>query len=99
MAIHHLRKGGADDPLDEVSGSTGLTGGVDNILVMRSVSGIMELARRGRDYSDDDALALKGDPASLLWTLVGKAEDVLRNQERAAIIGALRGAAPECMTS
>ncbi len=91
VAIHHLRKGGAEDPLDEVSGSTGLTGGVDNILVMRSVSGMTELARRGRDYSDDSALALKGDPALLTWTLAGKAEDVLRSDAQKAILEVLEG--------
>jgi hypothetical protein len=91
VAIHHLRKGGADDPLDEVSGSTGLTGGVDNILLMRSVSGMTELARRGRDYGDDSALALKGDPALLTWTLAGKAEDVLRSDAQKAILDVLQG--------
>jgi len=35
LVVHHLRKMSADDPLDEISGSTGLTGGVDGILVLK----------------------------------------------------------------
>lgn len=35
LIVHHLRKGGADDPMDEISGSTGLSGGVDGALVLK----------------------------------------------------------------
>jgi hypothetical protein len=89
VPIHHLRKASAEDPMDEISGSTGLTGGVDNVLVMRSVNGITELARKGRDFIDDSAMALKGDPKTLLWTWQGKAEDVQRSGARKDILDAL----------
>jgi hypothetical protein len=89
VVIHHLRKGGADDPMDEISSSTGLTGGVDNILVMRPANGFVELCRRGRDYEDDTALALKGDRERLLWTLEGNAEVVGRSRERRDVLQVL----------
>jgi replicative DNA helicase len=90
VVIHHLRKGGAEDPMDEVSSSTGLTGGVDNILVMRPANGFTELARRGRDYEDDTPLALRGDRGRLVWTLEGSAEEVGRSRERRDVLDALR---------
>jgi hypothetical protein len=98
VVVTHLRKGAAADPFDEISGSTGLTGGVDNILVMRSVNNLTELARRGRDYVDDTPIALKGDPESLTWTWQGNAEDVLRSAERQAILDALRAAGLDGLT-
>lgn len=98
VLIHHTGKRGYEDPLDEVSGSTGLTGGVDNILVMRSSSGIMELHRLGRDYTDNSAIALRGDPETLLWTWEGEAEEVRRSNARQAILDALRDGPAEGMT-
>ena len=34
VVIHHLRKMDADDPLDQVSGTTGLSGSADTVLVL-----------------------------------------------------------------
>ena len=31
VAIHHLRKMDADDPLDQISGTTGLAGSADTV--------------------------------------------------------------------
>jgi AAA domain-containing protein/DnaB helicase-like protein len=97
VVIHHAGKRGYEDPLDEVSGSTGLTGGVDNILVMRAANGITELHRMGRDYTDNSVIALRGDAESLLWTYAGEADEVRRSDAQKAILDALQGA-PEGMT-
>ena len=35
LVVHHARKDGASDPVDEISGSTGLSGGADSILVLK----------------------------------------------------------------
>lgn len=98
VIIHHTGKRGYEDPLDEVSGSTGLTGGVDNILVMRSIGGVMELHRLGRDYTDNDVIALRGDPETLLWMWEGEAEEVRRSNARQMILDALRDGPAEGMT-
>jgi hypothetical protein len=77
VVVHHLRKAASleGDPLDEVSGSTGLTGAADNVIVMRrSPQGVTTLHRQGRDYDDDDVWTLVGDRAQLLWTLDPTAE-------------------------
>jgi hypothetical protein len=98
VVIHHLRKAPAEDPFDEINASNGLLASVDNALVLRSVSGITELARRGRDYEDNSAFALKSDREHLTWTWAGSAEDAQRSRERAAVIEALTAAVPECMS-
>jgi hypothetical protein len=65
--------------------------------VMRSANGMMELHRQGRDFTDNSAIALKGDPETLLWAWVGEVEEVRRSDERTAILKALEGA-PDGMT-
>jgi hypothetical protein len=90
IVVHHLRKSAnPDDPMDEISGSTGLTGAVDNLVVMRTVDNVTVLSRRGRDYLDDEDWGLRGDPMTLLWTLEGNAYDVRRSSERNAILDVL----------
>lgn len=37
LIVHHLRKLSADDPLDQISGSMGLTGGVGDALVLACI--------------------------------------------------------------
>jgi hypothetical protein len=94
VAITHLRKAPAEDPFDEVSGSTGLTGGVDNIIVMKPNQGLMDLHRRGREYEDDSPIALKGERETLLWTWQGKAEDAHRSESRKKVLAVLREHGP-----
>src|SRR5437762_14174510 len=56
VAIHHLRKTAseANDVLDEVSGSVGLTGAVDGFLVLKRERGQFDatLHVTGRDIED-----------------------------------------------
>jgi hypothetical protein len=39
LVIHHMRKAEADDPIDEISGSIGLSAGVDGLMVLRRERG------------------------------------------------------------
>lgn len=70
VAIHHTRKMGAEDWLDTVSGTQGITGSADYILVLtrkrKSPEGI--LAVTGRDISENE-YAVKTDDG--IWTLDG----------------------------
>jgi hypothetical protein len=52
VVVHHTRKMDADDPLDAVSGSTGLTGAADTILVMKRESAGVVMYGRGRDIEE-----------------------------------------------
>lgn len=49
LVLVHVRKMEADDPFDTISGTLGLTGGADTILVMKRQSGNMTLFAKGRD--------------------------------------------------
>ena len=60
VVVHHTRKASADDPLDRVSGTTGLTGAADSVITM-SRSRVLEV--RGRDIEESiQAQARKWPP-------------------------------------
>lgn len=93
VVIHHLRKMGADDdPLDAVSGSTGLTGAADTILVLDRRSEGVTLYGRGRDIEEiESAVQFRGDTCR--WSMLGDAREVRLSSERRQIIDALRAEA------
>lgn len=70
VVIHHLRKSAADDALDEVSGTTGLSGAADTILVLKQE--LME--GRGRDLEEDVAYDMVFDRESCRWQIVGDSD-------------------------
>ena len=90
VVIAHTRKSSAESAIDEISGSTGLTGVADNIVVMRKNGELTELHRVGRDYVDDDVWGLRGDAQTLLWTIEGPWQSASRTADRQAIIDALQ---------
>ena len=72
---HHLNKmRDADDPMDMISGSTGLTGAVDNAFVIKHGRGEADavLTTCGRDI-EDKKLALRLDYPC--WVLLGDANE------------------------
>ncbi len=95
LVIHHSRKGGADDPLEEVSGTLGLTGAVDAILVLRRGRGQADatLFVTGRDVEESN-LALRWDPAYCCWTSHGNADEFQLSRERAETLALFRKAGP-----
>jgi RecA-family ATPase len=54
VVIHHVRKMDAEDPFDMVSGTNGLTGAADTILVLRRQAGSVTLHARGRDIEEKE---------------------------------------------
>jgi hypothetical protein len=88
---HHVRKMDADDPFDTVSGTLGLTGAADTILILKRQSGGITLHARGREIEESET-AVQFDRATCKWTILGAAADVHRSNERAAIIKALKTA-------
>jgi hypothetical protein len=97
LVVHHLRKLEAGDPFDMISGSTGLTGGVDGALVLKRDRGKQDatLAIDGRDIEEPTELALRWDADIAAWSLMGDAEEYRLVGERREIIEVLRGAYPE----
>lgn len=93
LVVHHTRKAGAEDVFDEVSGSTGLTGAADAMLVLRSARGQAdaELHLTGRDMEQRE-LALRFAPADGAWTILGDADEFRHTGERQAILDVLADA-------
>jgi AAA domain-containing protein len=95
---HHLRKmSSEDDAFDDVSGTLGLTGAADTIIVMKRHSGLTKIFVRGRDLEEAE-FAAEFNRNTCRWRIVGDAEDVFRSQERQTIIAALKQAAPDPMS-
>ncbi len=101
LAIHHLRKMRGDDVLDEITGSIGLTGVVDGALILKRERGQHDatLFVTGRDIEQEQQFALRFDPLTAMWTLVGSAEEVRRTKERQEILDLLSEQLPEGMTA
>lgn len=91
LAVHHTRKLAASDPVDEVSGSTGLSGGADGIMVLKRDRGKADayLHVTGREIEEEAELALKWDANLASWTLAGDADEYRLSEERRALVKAL----------
>lgn len=92
LAVHHLRKTGAADVLDEITGSTGMTGAVDGTLILKRERGQMDAALfvTGRDVEREQELALRFEAETAQWRLLGSAEEVGRTRVRREILDLLR---------
>jgi hypothetical protein len=87
LLIHHTRKMAADDVFDLVSGTTGLVGVADTIMVLtkKRNEDIGELAITGRDIIDDGLFAMRFDKPSGRWKRLGRAEEVRANTDQQKI--------------
>ncbi len=94
VLVHHLRETESDDPLDMITGSVGLTGGVDGALVLKRQRGRADafLHVDGRDIENPTELALKFDPAAATWAIIGDAKEYRLSEQRRAIIQVLETA-------
>ena len=94
LVVHHTRKMAASDPVDEVSGSTGLSGGADGIMVLKRDRGKADayLHVTGREVEEEAELALRWDAKLASWTLAGDAEEYRLSQERRSLLEALGAA-------
>lgn len=89
VVVTHTRKGGADtDPFEKVSGTLGLSGAADTVMVLDRDSNGATLYARGRDIEEIEA-AIAFDKPTCRWTIEGNAADVRRSDERSSILTAL----------
>jgi hypothetical protein len=91
VVLHHTRKMAADDLMETVSGSFGVSGAVDTILVMANKPNGAVLDIRGRDVESAE-LAIEFDKQTCRWRLLGDAAEVHVSSQRAKIIAALKEA-------
>lgn len=92
LIVHHVRKMAADDPLDTISGTNGISGAVDTITILRRERGRADasLFVTGRDVEEQD-LALKWDQDLAMWSLIGEAAEYRMSKDRADVIAAIKG--------
>ncbi len=90
VVVHHTRKADAEDPLDMVSGTTGIAGAADTILVLRRETSRADatLYVRGRDVPEADH-ALAFDAVTCRWNLLGDAAEYRLSEERVAVLRVL----------
>jgi hypothetical protein len=74
LALMHCRKGASEDVVEDVSGTLGIAGAADGIIVLQRSRNDNEakIFITGRDVPDSE-LALRFDPESLVWTNLGDA--------------------------
>jgi RecA-family ATPase len=89
---HHLRKASSeDDAFDDVSGTLGLTGAADTIIIMKRLSGMVKVFVRGRDIEEAE-FAAEFNKQTCRWRLVGwRIKGNLLNHNITTITTALRG--------
>jgi hypothetical protein len=90
LSVAHTRKAEAEDWLDEVNASTGLTAAVDGTMIFKRKRGSNEAALYvvNRD-AEDQQLALLADPESGGWLYAGDAEAVKLTAARMEILRVL----------
>jgi RecA-family ATPase len=90
VLVHHLRKAEAEDAFDTISGTLGLTGAPDTIMVIkRDTAGAnATLHAKGRDLTEIEK-AVQLSKNTCVWTVLGDAGEVHKSNERTAIMEAL----------
>lgn len=93
LCIHHTRKMKADDALETVSGTTGLTGAADTVLVLQRDAALSKgealLKGRGRDIPDVE-MAMSFNEVTCEWQHLGDASEYRASKEEQEIIDALK---------
>jgi AAA domain len=87
LVVHHQRKQGADDLIDTVSGTLGLGGAVDTVLILGKDDTGKFLYGRGRDL-DEFNVAVKQNEHSR-WQVLGLKQEEQASPERNRVIAAL----------
>jgi hypothetical protein len=94
VVVHHLRKLDADDAFDTISGTLGLTGCPDTLVILkRDAAGTMLLAR-GRDLEDVEK-AVTFNKQTCTWTIQGDANEVRHSAQQQLILTALQEFQPQ----
>lgn len=96
VLVHHTRKAASEDALDAVSGTQGLSGSVDAIMLLKRGRGAAdgEMFVTGRDIEGDENTALRFDKESCAWSSLGSVEDVRRSAARRGVLDYLAEQGP-----
>lgn len=88
LVVHHVRKSEADDPFDTISGTHGLTGIFDTLMVLGRHGEGAKLMAQGRDL-DGYEKALERDRRTGGWIVKGDAVGLAKTGERQELLDLL----------
>jgi hypothetical protein len=91
VVVHHTRKMASDDLMETVSGSFGISGAVDTILVLANKASGAVLDVRGRDVESRE-LAIEFNKESCRWRILGMATEVYMSDQQGRVLAALEDA-------
>lgn len=94
LIVHHTRKMESDDTFATISGTYGLTGVADTLLVLARHGEGHKLCIRGRDIEDAEK-ALQRDRLTGGWKMTGDARELAKTSERQEIVDLLDEAAAD----
>jgi AAA domain len=97
VLVHHLRKAEADDVFDTISGTLGLSGAPDTVMIIQRNAIGTTLHAKGRDLIEIEK-AIKFDPGTCTWAVLGEAGAIRKSTERIVIVDALSEAGAEPLT-
>jgi hypothetical protein len=91
LIVHHTRKASADDPFDELNGTTGLLGAADGGMIIRRQRGAKHatLHVTRKDVTDYLELALEFDAVHAMWMARGNAAEYGQTREQDETLEAL----------
>ena len=90
LVTNHQRKATAEDIFDTISGTLGLNGGADSLMVLAREEGAKFLEIRGRDITDL-SIIVEQDEKTLRWRNVGAKHEGASTPERKKIVEVMRG--------
>jgi hypothetical protein len=95
LLVHHLKKAKEEDVFDQISGSTGVSGAADTLLVLDRIRGnaAAKLHVTGRDV-EENAFALSFDKETGRWAVEGAADLFELPAEQQAVINLLAKSGP-----
>jgi hypothetical protein len=97
VLVHHLRKAEAEDVFDTISGTLGLSGAPDTVMIIQRSNSGTTLHAKGRDLIEIEK-AIEFDRGTCTWMVLGEAGAIRKSVERIGIVEALQEAGTEPLT-
>jgi AAA domain len=97
LILHHTRKLASDDPYETISGTNGLMGVPDTLMVLAKHGESAKLTGHGRDVGDYEKALNRAATGG--WIMAGDARELAKTGERQAIIDVMIEAEGETLTA
>ncbi len=89
LLLHHTKKGSEENVFDEISGTTGLTGAMDTMMVLKKKSNKCTLHITGRDVQEAD-YEVEFSENTFTWNVIDKKDEHKLTTERQEIVDLIK---------